>query len=198
MYACNGILFNHESPRRGETFVTRKITRGLSRIDTGLDKCLYLGNLDSERDWGHAKDYVAMQWLMLQQKKPKDFVIATGRKETVRKFIEISAKKLKWYKEPNGPSILWEGNGANEVGRRADNGNIVIKIDQRYFRPTEVDKLLGDPSKAQKELGWTPKISLEDIVSEMITFDKKEAKKELILKESGINIATNFESPPSN
>ena len=139
-----------------------------------------------------------MQWLMLQQKKPKDFVIATGRKETVRKFIEISAKKLKWYKEPNGPSILWEGDGVNEVGRRADNGNVVIKIDQRYFRPTEVDKLLGDPSKAQKELGWTPKISLEDIISEMILFDKEEAKKELILKESGINIATNFESPPSN
>jgi len=198
MYACNGILFNHESPRRGETFVTRKITRGLSRIDTGLDKCLYLGNLDSERDWGHAKDYVEMQWLMLQQKSPKDYVIATGRKETVRKFIEISAEKLKWYKEPNGPSILWEGDGVNEIGRRADNGNIVIKIDQRYFRPTEVDKLLGDPSKAQKELGWSPKITLEDIISEMILFDQKEAKKELILKESGINISTNFESPPSN
>ena len=198
MYACNGILFNHESPRRGETFVTRKITRGLSRIDTGLDKCLYLGNLDSERDWGHAKDYVAMQWLMLQQKKPKDFVIATGRTETVRKFIEISAQKLQWYKEPNGPSIIWEGEGVNEVGRRADNGNIVIKIDQRYFRPTEVNKLLGDPSKAQKELGWTPKINLEDLISEMILFDKKEAKKELILKESGINIETYYESPPNN
>ena len=198
MYACNGILFNHESPRRGETFVTRKITRGLSRIDTGLDKCLYLGNLDSERDWGHAKDYVAMQWLMLQQNKPKDFVIATGRTETVRKFIEISAQKLKWYKEPNGPSIIWEGEGVNEVGRRADNGKIVIKIDQRYFRPTEVNKLLGNPSKAQKELGWTPKITLEDLISEMILFDKKEAKKELILKESGINIETYFESPPNN
>ena len=197
MYACNGILFNHESPRRGETFVTRKITRGLSRIDTGLDNCLYLGNLDSKRDWGHAKDYVAMQWLMLQQKKPKDFVIATGRMETVRKFIEISAQKLKWYKEQNGPSIIWEGDGVNEVGRRADNGNIVIKIDPRYFRPTEVNELLGDPTKAQKELGWTPRISLEDLISEMIICDKKEAKKELILKESGINVESNFESPPS-
>ena len=197
MYACNGILFNHESPRRGETFVTRKITRGLSRIDTGLDNCLYLGNLDSKRDWGHAKDYVAMQWLMLQQKKPKDFVIATGRMETVRKFIEISAQKLKWYKEPNGPSIIWEGDGVNEVGRRADNGNIVIKIDPRYFRPTEVNELLGDPTKAQKELGWTPRITLEDLISEMILCDKKEAKKELILKESGINVESNFESPPS-
>ena len=197
MYACNGILFNHESPRRGETFVTRKITRGLSRIDTGLDNCLYLGNLDSKRDWGHAKDYVAMQWLMLQQKKPKDFVIASGRMETVRKFIEISAQKLKWYKEPNGPSIIWEGDGVNEVGRRADNGNIVIKIDPRYFRPTEVNELLGDPTKAQKELGWKPRITLEDLISEMILCDKKEAKKELILKESGINVESNFESPPS-
>ena len=198
MYACNGILFNHESPRRGETFVTRKITRGLTRIDTGLDKCLYLGNLDSKRDWGHAKDYVAMQWLMLQQKKPKDFVIATGRMETVRKFIEISAQKLKWYKDLNGPSIIWEGKGIHEVGRRADNGNIVIRIDPRYFRPTEVNELLGDPSKAKKELGWTPKTSLEDLISEMIAFDKKEAKKELILKASGIKIDSNFESPPNS
>ena len=198
MYACNGILFNHESPRRGETFVTRKITRGLTRIDTGLDKCLYLGNLDSKRDWGHAKDYVAMQWLMLQQKKPKDFVIATGRMETVRKFIEISAQKLKWYKDPNGPSIIWEGKGINEVGRRADNGNIVIRIDPRYFRPTEVNELLGDPSKAKKELGWTPTTSLEDLILEMIRYDKKEAKKELILKASGIKIDSNFESPPNS
>ena len=198
IYACNGILFNHESPRRGETFVTRKITRGLTRIDTGLDKCLYLGNLDSKRDWGHAKDYVAMQWLMLQQKKPKDFVIATGRMETVRKFIEISAQKLKWHKEPNGPSIIWEGKGINEVGRRADNGNIVIRIDPRYFRPTEVNELLGDPSKAKKELGWTPTTSLEDLILEMITYDKKEAKKELILKASGMKIDSNFESPPND
>ena len=198
IFACNGILFNHESPRRGETFVTRKITRGLTRIDTGLDKCLYLGNLDSKRDWGHAKDYVAMQWLMLQQKKPKDFVIATGRMETVRKFIEISAQKLKWYKDPNGPSIIWEGNGINEVGRRADNGNIVIRIDPRYFRPTEVNELLGDPSKAKKELGWTPTTTLEDLILEMIRYDKKEAKKELILKASGIKIDSNFESPPNS
>ena len=197
MYACNGILFNHESPRRGETFVTRKITRGLTRIDTGLDKCLYLGNLDSKRDWGHAKDYVAMQWLMLQQKNPKDFVIATGRMETVRKFIEISAQKLKWYKDPNGPSIIWEGKGIKEVGRRADNGNIVIRIDPRYFRPTEVNELLGDPSKAKKELGWTPTTSLEDLILEMITYDKKEAEKELILKASGMKIDSNFESPPN-
>ena len=197
MFACNGILFNHESPRRGETFVTKKITRGLCRINSGLESCLYLGNLDSKRDWGHAKDYVTMQWLMLQQENPEDYVIASGRMETVRKFIEISAEKLCWNKDENGPSILWEGKGLEEIGRRADTNEIVIKIDPRYFRPTEVDELLGDYSKAHEKLNWSPKITLEEIISEMIEFDKKEAKKELILKQSGINISSVFESPPS-
>ncbi len=179
IYACNGILFNHESPRRGETFVTRKITRGLSRIKLGLESCLYLGNLDSKRDWGHAKDYVEMQWLMLQQKSPEDYVIATGRTETVRKFIEISAEKLKWNIEDEGPGIIWEGTGLNEIGRRADNNQIVIRIDKRYFRPTEVDLLIGDSKKAFKKLGWKPKKTLEELVEEMIDADLKVANKEL-------------------
>ena len=193
MYACNGILFNHESPRRGETFVTRKITRGLSRIDEGLDKCLYLGNLDSKRDWGHARDYVEMQWLMLQQKKAEDFVIATGQMETVRKFIEISARKLNWNKNKNGAAIIWEGSGVNEVGKRADTNEIVIKIDPKYFRPTEVEQLMGDPSKAFSKLGWDPKTKLEDLIFEMIEFDKEEARKEYLLKEKGYTINSSKE-----
>ena len=197
MFACNGILFNHESPRRGETFVTKKITRGLSRLSLGLDKCLYLGNLDSKRDWGHAKDYVEMQWLMLQQEQPKDYVIASGRMETVRKFVEISAKFLKWNLSDDGPSIIWEGKGKDEIGRRADTGEIVVRIDPRYFRPTEVDELLGDISKSRKDLNWQPKTTLEEMISEMINYDLDEAKKELILKESGIHIKSGFESPPS-
>ena len=197
MFACNGILFNHESPRRGETFVTKKITRGLTRINLGLDNCLYLGNLDSKRDWGHAKDYVAMQWLMLQQEVPEDFVIASGRMETVRKFIEISANKLNWNRDHNSPSIIWEGKGVNEIGRRADTNEIIIRIDPRYFRPTEVDELLGDPTKAHNKLGWEPKISLEEMISEMITFDHEQAKKELLLRDSGMKVASEFESPPS-
>ncbi len=197
IYACNGILFNHESPRRGETFVTRKITRGLSRINVGLEKCIYLGNLDAKRDWGHAKDYVAMQWLMLQQETPKDYVIASGRMETVRKFIEISAKKLNWNKGNKDVSIIWEGTGLNEIGRRADTGEIVIRIDPRYFRPTEVNELLGDPTKAHKDLGWFPKINLEELISEMIVFDCEEVKKEIILKESGMIIKSDFELPPN-
>ena len=197
MFACNGILFNHESPRRGETFVTKKITRGLSRINLGLESCLYLGNLDSKRDWGHAKDYVEMQWLMLQQDVPEDFVIASGRMETVRKFVEISASKLNWNKDPNGPSIIWEGKGVNEIGRRPDTNEIIIRVDPRYFRPTEVDELLGDPTKAHNKLGWQPKINLEEMISEMIAFDHKEAKKELILKDSGMKVSSEFESPPS-
>jgi GDPmannose 4,6-dehydratase len=197
MYACNGILFNHESPRRGETFVTKKITRGLSRLSLGLEKCLYLGNLDSKRDWGHAKDYVAMQWLMLQQEVPQDYVIASGRMETVRKFVELSAKALNWNKENEGPSIIWEGQGKDEIGRRADTGDIVIRIDPRYYRPTEVDELLGDISKARRELGWSPKTSLEELVEEMIKYDLNEARKELILKKSGIEIESDYESPPS-
>ena len=171
IFGSNGILFNHESPRRGETFVTRKITRGLSRVDQHIDKCLYLGNIDSRRDWGHAKDYVEMQWLMLQQDEPDDFVIATGRMETVRKFCELTAKEIGWGTNscPNG--IIWEGEGIHEIGRRADNNEIVIRIDPKYYRPTEVDELIGDASKARKLLNWEPKISLEEIISEMVKED---------------------------
>ena len=176
-------MFNHESPRRGETFVTRKITRGLTRIDAGLDKCLYLGNLESKRDWGHAKDYIEMQWLMLQQEKPDDYVIATGRTETIKKFIEISADKLNWNKNKENPSIIWEGVGVNQVGRRADTNAIVIRVDPRYFRPTEVDLLIGDSSKALSKLNWKPKILLEELVAEMIEEDKKKALKEKLIKE---------------
>ena len=184
IFACNGILFNHESPRRGETFVTRKITRGLSRIDTGLDTCLYLGNLDAKRDWGHAKDYVEMQWMMLQNETPEDFVIATGRMESVRKFCEISAIALGWFpancENPHG--IIWEGNGINEIGKREDTGEIVIRIDPRYYRPTEVEELLGDATKAREMLGWEPKISLEEMIKEMILNDKEISQKESLLK----------------
>ena len=182
MFACNGILFNHESPRRGETFVTRKITRGLSRIALGLEECLYLGNLDALRDWGHAKDYVEVQWLMLQEEYPKDFVIATGRQESVRTFIEIVTKKLGWL------GIIWEGSDLNEIGRRADTGEIVIRIDPKYFRSTEVEQLLGDATKAKKELGWEPKTSLEELISEMIEEDLAEAKKESLLKNKEFKI----------
>ena len=197
IFACNGILFNHESKRRGETFVTRKITRGLSRVNLGLEECIYLGNLDSKRDWGHAKDYVEMQWMMLQQEKPKDYVIATGRTETVRKFVELSAKELGWNTKINPSGIVWEGEGLKEVGKRADNGKVVVKIDSRYFRPTEVDRLLGDASKAKKELGWIPKIGLEELVSEMITHDLNEAKKELILKKKGYPTLNSIETLPN-
>ena len=198
IYACNGILFNHESPRRGETFVTRKITRGLSRIDAGLDKYIYLGNLNSKRDWGHAKDYVRMQWLMLQQTEPEDFVIATGRMETIRKFIEICAKKLKWNTNADGEGIIWEGTGLEEVGRRADTKEIVIKIDPRYFRPTEVEELRGDSQKSFKKLGWKPEFTLEEMIEEMINEDKKKAMEESFLKKEGFQIPSNFESPPNN
>jgi GDPmannose 4,6-dehydratase len=172
MYACNGILFNHESPRRGETFVTRKITRGLTRIEKNLQKTISLGNIDSLRDWGHAKDYVEMQWRMLQQEKPEDYVIATGVETSVRKFIEISAEKLGW------GGIDWEGEGIQEIGKRKDNGKIVITIDPQFYRPTEVDKLLGDASKAHKKLGWKPKINLDDLITEMIEKDLEIASKE--------------------
>ena len=182
MYACNGVLFNHESPRRGETFVTRKITRGLARVDAGLDDCLYMGNLDSLRDWGHARDYVTMQWLMLQQEQPEDFVIATGRQESVRRFIELSAQQLGW-----GP-MQWEGEGTAEVGRRGDTGAVVVRIDPRYFRPAEVDTLLGDPSKAREKLGWTPTTTLEELVAEMVAADEEEAKKEAYLKRKGFAV----------
>jgi GDPmannose 4,6-dehydratase len=188
LFTCNGILFNHESPRRGETFVTRKITRGLTRIDAGLEDCLYLGNLNSKRDWGHAKDYVYMQWLILQQENPDDFVIATGRSETIRKFVELSAAELGWGRSNKNPPIIWENKGVKEIGRRGDTGEIVIRIDPRYFRPSEVDNLQGDPTKAFKKLGWRNKTSLEDLVKEMINFDKKEAQKEYILKREGFEI----------
>ena len=180
LFACNGI-FNHESPRRGETFVTRKITRGLSRIECGLENCLYLGNLDSLRDWGHARDYVEMQWLMLQQEEPRDYVISTGRQETIREFVEITAKKLGWTNNSNN-SIIWSGEGVNEVGRRADTNEIVVRVDPRYFRPNEVDSLLGDSSHAKDLLGWEPKTSLEELIDEMIKNDMNECKKEIALK----------------
>ena len=192
LFACNGILFNHESPRRGETFITRKITRGLSRIDAGLSDCIYLGNLNSKRDWGHAKDYVEMQWLMLQQEKPEDFVISTGRSESIRKFAEISAYYLGWG-DSSSQSIIWEGEGINEVGIRRDTKDVVIRVDPRYFRPTEVDILLGESRKAHEKLGWAPKISLEEMIKEMILFDKAEAKKESILKKSGFKINSSQE-----
>ena len=196
IYACNGILFNHESPRRGATFVTRKITRGLSRIHAGIEDCIYLGNLNALRDWGHAKDYVEMQWRMLQQESPSDYVIATGRQESVRTFVELSANALGWNKN-EGAGIIWEGEGLKEVGIRADSGEIVVRIDPRYFRPSEVETLLGDPSKAAKELGWKAKISLEQLVEEMISKDLSIAKKELYIKEKGFEINSPKENPPS-
>ncbi|WP_323963908.1 GDP-mannose 4,6-dehydratase [Aeromonas hydrophila] len=174
IYACNGILFNHESSRRGETFVTRKITRGLSRIKVGLDERLYLGNLDSLRDWGHAKDYVEMQWLMLQQDKPEDYVIATGQQHSVREFVVRCAKKL-------GMNIEWSGQGVDEKGYD-QNGRCIVEVDPFYFRPTEVETLLGDASKARKELGWVPSITFEEMVDEMIEHDLIEAKQTLLLQ----------------
>ena len=167
IYACNGILFNHESPRRGETFVTRKITMALARIKLGLQKNLQLGNLDALRDWGHAKDYVEAQWLMLQQSKPEDFVIATGNEYSVRDFINVSAKYL-------GMKIEWKGKGINETGSL--NGKVIIKVNSRYFRPTEVERLLGNPEKAKKKLGWSPKITFEQLVKEMVEEDFELAK----------------------
>ncbi len=179
IFACNGVLFNHESPRRGENFVTRKITLGLCRIDLGLQKCLFLGNLDSKRDWGHAKEFVEMQWRMLQQDEPEDFVISTGRQSSVRDFIELSAQHLNW------EGIIWEGEGINEIGRRRDNGKIVIKVSPEFFRPSEVETLLGNSNKALKKLNWQPKISLSDLVKEMLESDKEYAQKqELLIKKS--------------
>ncbi len=165
IFACNGILFNHESPRRGEDFVTRKITKGLCKIEKGLIDCLYLGNIDSLRDWGHAKDYVEMQWMMLQQEKPEDYVIASGKQTSVRRFVELCAEKLNW------GGIIWEGKGIDEIGKRKDNQDIVIRIDPNLFRPAEVHSLLGDPSKAYKRLGWEPKYNIENLISEMIEGD---------------------------
>ena len=184
MYACNGILFNHESPRRGETFVTRKFTRGLANISQGLESCLYMGNIDALRDWGHAKDYVRMQWLMLQQDKPDDFVIATGVQYSVRQFIEKTAAAL-------GMQMRWEGVGVNEVGYWNDQA--VIKIDPRYFRPTEVETLLGDPTKAKQKLGWVPEITLDQMIEEMAAADLAEAKKHALLKKHGYDVNVSVE-----
>jgi GDPmannose 4,6-dehydratase len=192
MYACNGVLFNHESPRRGETFVTRKITRGMARIDAGLEECLYMGNIDAQRDWGHARDYVEMQWRMLQQEgPPEDFVIATGRQESVRRFIELTALELGW------GELEWEGKGLEETGARST-GEVVVRIDPRYFRPAEVETLLGDPTKAKEKLGWTPTTTLEELVAEMVATDKEEAKKEAYLKLKGFNVVGSMENPPTN
>lgn len=183
MYACNGILFNHESPRRGETFVTRKITRGLARIDAGLEECLFMGNLDALRDWGHARDYVEMQWRMLQQEAPEDFVVATGRQESVRRFIELAAADLGW------GGLAWEGKDLAEIGRRADSGEVVVRIDPRYFRRAEVDTLIGAPANACAKLGWVPSINLEEMVAEMVAHDRSEAKKDALLLRQGYSVS---------
>jgi GDPmannose 4,6-dehydratase len=185
IYACNGILFNHESPIRGETFVTRKISRALARIKLGLQDCLYLGNLDALRDWGHARDYVEMQWLMLQQERPEDFVVATGIQYSVRDFVNAAAEEL-------GIRISWKGTGADEVGviaSAAENGEpkIIIRIDSRYFRPTEVESLLGDPTKAREKLGWTPKTSFRELVSEMVCEDLRSAERDELVKKHGFS-----------
>jgi GDPmannose 4,6-dehydratase len=196
MYACNGILFNHESPRRGETFVTRKVTRGLANIGQGLESCLYMGNMDSLRDWGHAKDYVRMQWMMLQQDQPEDFVIATGVQYSVRQFIDMAAREL-------GVTLRFEGEGVNEQavvqsveGDKApalQPGQVVVKVDPRYFRPTEVETLLGDPAKAKATLGWVPRIALQDMVAEMVSSDLADAQRHALLKHHGYAIAVTGE-----
>ena len=197
MYACNGILFNHESPRRGETFVTRKITRGLANIAQGLESCIYMGNIDALRDWGHAKDYVRMQWMMLQQDAPDDFVIATGVQYSVRQFIEWSAAEL-------GVTLKFEGRGVDEtatvvsiVGENAPAlkvGDVIVRIDPRYFRPTEVETLLGDPAKAKQKLGWVPEITVQEMCAEMVVSDLAQAKQHALLKSHGFNINVSLES----
>ena len=180
IYACNGILFNHESPVRGETFVTRKITRALARIKLGLQDCLFLGNMDAKRDWGHAKDYVEMQWLMLQQTQPEDFVIATGVQYSVRDFVNAAAKEL-------GMEIRWEGQGVEEKGysNTPEGKKLIVAVDPRYFRPTEVETLLGDPSKAKVKLGWTPKTTFDELVAEMVREDLKSAERDELIKHHG-------------
>ena len=185
IYACNGILFNHESPVRGETFVTRKITRALARISLGLQEKLFLGNLDAMRDWGHAKDFVEMQWLMLQQDKPDDFCIATGIQYSVRDFVNFAWNHL-------GKKIIWKGKGLDEKGYDSDTGNLIVEVDPRYFRPTEVETLLGDPSKAKEKLGWEPKITLEEMVHEMMDNDISLAKRDSLIKQHG------FKAPDFN
>lgn len=197
MYACNGILFNHESPRRGETFVTRKITRGLANIAQGLEDCLYMGNIDALRDWGHARDYVRMQWMMLQQDAPEDFVIATGVQYSVREFIHWTAQEL-------GLKIKFSGEGVNEIGTVADvhgdnapgvvPGDVVVRIDPRYFRPAEVETLLGDPSKARERLGWVPEITAQEMCAEMVREDLKSAQRHALLKQHGMDMPVSFEN----
>jgi GDPmannose 4,6-dehydratase len=184
IYACNGILFNHESPRRGETFVTRKITRGLANISQGLEDCLYMGNIDALRDWGHAKDYVRMQWMMLQQEQPDDFVIATGKQYKVRQFIEWTAAELDM-------PLRWEGSGVNEVGYW--NNKPIVKIDPCYFRPTEVETLLGDPTKAKSKLGWEPEITAQEMCSEMVSYDLAQAKQLALLEQHGYKVNVSLE-----
>ncbi|NTU53778.1 MAG: GDP-mannose 4,6-dehydratase [Chlorobiaceae bacterium] len=195
MYACNGILFNHESPRRGETFVTRKITRALANISQGLEECLYIGNLDAKRDWGHAKDYVRMQWMMLQQDEPKDYVIATGVQYSVREFIEKAAACL-------GITLRWRGEGLDEVGivdsfniqyPALSTGSVLVRIDPRYFRPAEVETLLGDPSKAKADLGWVPQIALDEMVGEMVAHDLDQARRHALLRDKGYAVSVSHE-----
>ena len=186
IYACNGILFNHESPIRGETFVTRKITRALARISLGLQNKVYLGNLDAKRDWGHAKDYVEMQWLMLQQETPDDFCIATGAQHSVRDFVNFAWAHL-------DKKIRWEGVGTEEKGYDIESGNQIVAVDRRYFRPTEVETLLGDPTKAKTKLGWTPKITFEEMVHEMMDSDLSIAKRDSLVKAHGYKVSNNSE-----
>ncbi len=186
LYACNGILFNHESPLRGETFVTRKITRALSRIYLGLQDCLYMGNLNALRDWGHARDYVEMQWLMLQQDRPDDYVIATGEQHSVRECIELAAREL-------GLAIRWEGQGVEEKGINAANGKTIVAVDAKYFRPTEVETLLGNPSKAHEKLGWAPRITFSELVREMVAADLEEAKRDELCQRAGFRVAPHQE-----
>lgn len=196
MYACNGILFNHESPRRGETFVTRKITRGLANIAQGLEQCLYMGNMDALRDWGHTKDYVRMQWMMLQQDTPEDFVIATGKQISVREFVRMSAAEA-------GITLEFSGEGVNEIGKVAaitgnnapavNVGDVIVRVDPRYFRPAEVETLLGDPSKAKKKLGWVPEITVEEMCAEMMAHDLSKAKQHALLKHHGYDVAVSKE-----
>lgn len=186
IFACNGILFNHESPKRGETFVSRKITRAMARIKVGLQKKVYLGNLDAKRDWGHARDYVYMQWLMLQQDHPDDYVIATGQQFSVRQCIDLAARHV-------GLQIRWQGSGLDEKGIDANTGKVIVEIDPRYFRPTEVDTLLGDPTKAKLKLGWQPRISFDEMIAEMAQADLKEAEKDKYVRDKGYTIYDNIE-----
>lgn len=194
MYACNGILFNHESPLRGETFVTRKITRGVAQLALGMEKCLYMGNLDAQRDWGHAKDYAEAMWLILQQEKPQDYVIATGITTSVRDFVTMAFREI-------GVELVFKGEGVNEVGyvhsctedHGFTQGQVLVKVDPRYFRPTEVDQLIGDPSKAQRELGWTPKYTLQEMITEMVQSDLEIFRREKVLLQSGYKVLRQYE-----